>query len=79
MDLLKNAGLLRTLLRIAGIRNISATTDTPAALITLHFESAGIEHDPQFSVQELLDNLTQTTAGPHSEPSGNFTDIADLP
>ena len=79
MDLLKNGGMLRTLLRIAGIRNVSATTDTPSALINLHFECGGIEHDPQFSVQDLLDSLTQTTAGPHSEPAGNYTDIADLP
>lgn len=79
MDLLKNAGMLRTLLRIAGLRNLSATTDTPAALIELHFDRGGIKHDSQFTVQELLDGLTETCSDTQSEPQGDFTDIADIP
>lgn len=79
MDLIKNAGMLRTLLRIAGLRNLTATTDTPAAVIELHFDRGGIPHDSKFTVQELLDGVTETTTDEQTQPQSKFTDIADLP
>lgn len=79
MDLLKNAGYLRTLLTIAGLSNLSATTDTPAAIIELHYDRRGVKHESKFTVQELLDGVTQTTTDEQSKPQGDFTDIADIP
>ena len=79
MDLLKNAGLLRTLLSVAGLRELTATTDTPAALIVLRYERRGMKHESKFTVQELVDGVTQPTIDEQSKPQSNFTDINDLP
>lgn len=79
MELLESFGILRTLLAVAGIRNLSATTDQPAAVIELHYQRQGIDHKSQFTVKELLDSLTKTTIHEQSEPDGGFTDIADIP
>jgi len=79
MELLETFGLLRTLLTVAGIRNLTATTDQPAAVIQLHYQRRGIDHKSQFTVKELLDSLTKTTIHEQSEPQGGYTDIADIP
>lgn len=79
MDLVENFRILRILLKMGGMRNLSARTDTPAALIELHFERGAVAHDSKFTLQELLDSVTESTTDDQSEPQGSFTDIADIP
>lgn len=79
MELLESFGLLRTLLKVAGIRDLLATTDQPGAVIELHYQRRGVDHKSKFTVQELLDSLTQTTIDEHSTAQGTYTDLADVP
>ena len=80
MDLLDNNELLlRTLARFFGVSNIQGTTDTPAAQIKLSYMRRGVEHKSSFTVQEVLDAITEHTVDAHTEAPAGYTDIADIP
>ena len=80
MDLLGNSGpLLRTLVGWFGVSSIRATTDTPGAQIELSYKRRGVEHKSSFTVQELLDGITEDSLQAHREPPAGYTDITDIP
>lgn len=80
MDLLDNsAGMLRTVARIAGIKSIRATTDTPAANIELSYHHKGQEHKSTFTLQELLGVFTEQATDARTQPPQGFVDISTIP
>lgn len=80
MGLLSNSGsMLRILGMYFGVSSIRATTDTPAAQIKLSYMRRGVEHKSSFTVQELLDAITEDTVDAHTEAPAGYTDIADIP
>lgn len=62
-----------------GVSEIKATTDTPAARVTLSYMRRGETHQTEFSLQELLDGITQDTAESETPAPDGLTDIADIP
>ena len=67
------------ILGFVGVSQVNATTDTPAARVTLSYIRRGETHQTEFSLQELLDGITQDTAESETPAPDGFTDIADIP
>jgi len=67
------------LLGFMGVSQVKATTDSPGARIALTYTRRGIEHNSNFTLEELLSSITQDTVDRQTHAPGEFTDIADLP
>jgi len=75
----KNKDWLHILVGFVGASQIKATTDTPGARIGLTYTRRGVEHNSNFTLEELLSSITEDTVESQTHAPGDYTDIADLP
>ena len=69
-----NNGILDTVLSFLGVTGITATTDTPAAKLTIQFTQWGKPKTIDLTIQEIVNSLTQgPNQGRTAAPAGDHT------